>query len=147
MSKIVFRGKTYNSIFEMPDDIRQAYKKSQKSSMTDMMNADPLANLDNMPSGIREIYERVLGNIDEKPAGTPALSELPKTEDLFSRSVPAGRSSKNYDDLIYEPSPPIIENATNPTIEPDPAIRKLILSLVLAGLVVGIIAAYFAFGL
>ena len=30
MSRIVFRGKTYYSVFEMPPNIRRAYEKEQK---------------------------------------------------------------------------------------------------------------------
>ena len=32
MSRIVFRGKTYYSVFEMPPHIRRAYEKEQKKA-------------------------------------------------------------------------------------------------------------------
>lgn len=35
MPKIVFRGKTYYSVYEMPPNIRRAYEKEQQKAGTD----------------------------------------------------------------------------------------------------------------
>ena len=35
MPRIVFRGKTYYSVYEMPPNVRRAYEKEQKKAGTD----------------------------------------------------------------------------------------------------------------
>ena len=41
MPKIVFRGKTYYSLFEMPPNIRRAYEKEQKKAGADNPKKNP----------------------------------------------------------------------------------------------------------
>ncbi len=44
MPKIVFRGKTYYSVYEMPPNIRRAYEKEQKAAGTDKETPDSATN-------------------------------------------------------------------------------------------------------
>ena len=50
MPKIVFRGKTYYSVFEMPPNIRRAYEKEQKKAGTDNEKEKPESATDPLPS-------------------------------------------------------------------------------------------------
>jgi len=64
MPKIIFRGKTYYSEFEMPPNVRQSYRKEKRK-------------------------ERAVNNVEEKPASSRPLEELPKTEDIYRQSAPS----------------------------------------------------------
>ena len=117
MSQIVFRGKTYNSVFEMPDDIRQAYqiekrKQPAQNNLTDFVD---------MSDEIREMYERARGTVDAKPVSSQPLSELPKTEDLFQQPKPRG---KNTYSPSQTPNPP-----AHQAIEEDNGARRLALTI------------------
>ena len=50
MPKIVFRGKTYYSVFEMPPNIRRAYEKEQKKAGADNEKEKPESATDPFPS-------------------------------------------------------------------------------------------------
>ena len=63
MPKIIFRGKTYYSEFEMPPNVRQSYRKEKRK-------------------------ERAVNNVEEKPASSRPLEESPKTEDIYRQSAP-----------------------------------------------------------
>jgi hypothetical protein len=58
MPKIVFRGKTYYSVFEMPPNLRRAYEKEQKKASGDNQKenagsaADPLSSTLEPDSGV-----------------------------------------------------------------------------------------------
>jgi len=117
MSQIVFRGKTYNSVFEMPDDVRQAYqiekrKQSVQSNLTDFVD---------MSDEIREMYERARGAVGDKPASSQPLSELPSSDEIFHRSAPS-------EDAMYRPS-----QTPNPpahqAIEDDDSPRRLAITI------------------
>lgn len=41
MPKIVFRGKTYYSVYEMPPNIRRAYEKEQEKASSDETKEKP----------------------------------------------------------------------------------------------------------
>ena len=95
MDKIVFQGKEYNSLADMPAKTRHDYFKfkagydiseKEPENKKDMMPS----GLKDMPSDVREIYERVRGNLDAKPIKASPIDELPRTEDLYRRSAPAG---------------------------------------------------------
>jgi hypothetical protein len=140
MAKIIFRGKTYKSIFDMPEDVRRDYRKSKAPANTGMASGTFSSNLDNVPPIIKDIYERVQQNLGDAPPSSTPLDELPKAVDMYSRK-PIERS----DESIYEPAPPLVNSSPN-TIEPDSGTRRLVLSLFLATLVIGILAAaYFAY--
>ena len=40
MPKIVFRGKTYYSVYEMPPNVRRAYEKEQEKASADKTNEE-----------------------------------------------------------------------------------------------------------
>ena len=143
MSKIVFQGKEYNSLADMPAKTRHDYFKAkagydvsekEPENKTDMM----LSGMENMPDEVREIYERVRGKLDAKPIKTSPIDELPKTEDLYRRSAPAGMQNLPSDEIVYKPSPPIIEPPP-PIIESDHTLRRLVIGLAIALLLLGIV--------
>ncbi|HEY5731126.1 MAG TPA: hypothetical protein VIS72_13820 [Anaerolineales bacterium] len=130
MSKIVFRGKTYNSVFEMPNDIREAYQIEKRKRPDETNASKPLTEFVEMSDEIRELYERALGNVEKKPASSKPLSDLPSSEDIFRRSAPPEES-------MYRPS-----RTPNPpahqAIEEDNGSRRLALTLVVLMLLAGI---------
>jgi len=149
MSKIVFQGKEYNSLADMPAKTRHNYFKfkagydipeDKPEKKSDMMPS----GMENMPDEVREIYERVRGKLDAKPIKASPIDELPKTEDLYRRSAPAGMQNQPSDEIVYKPSPPIIEPPP-PIIESDHTLRRLVIGLAIALLLLGIVLAmYFA---
>ncbi len=115
MPKIEFRGKTYNNEFEMPTDIRQAY--NQEKERTSKTTTKPLTEIVDMSPEVRAIYERALGNVEEKLGSSRPLNELPKTEDIYRQSAPEGMKHLPSDESIYRPSQPLIDPAKS-AIEP-----------------------------
>jgi len=147
MSKIVFQGKEYNSLAAMPAKTRHDYFKAkagydisekEPENKTDMMPS----GMENMPDEVREIYERVRGKLDAKPIKTSPIDELPRTEDLYRRSAPAGMQNQPSDEIVYKPSPPIIEPPP-PIIESDHTLRRLVIGLAIALLLLGIVLAMY----
>jgi len=147
MSKIVFQGKEYNSLADMPAKTRHDYFKAragydvsekEPENKTDMMPS----GMENMPDEVREIYERVRGKLDAKPIKTSPIDELPKTEDLYRRSAPAGMQNQPSDEIVYKPSPPIIDPPP-PLVESDHALRRLVIGLAIALLLLGIVLAIY----
>jgi hypothetical protein len=142
MSRIVFRGKTYYSVFEMPPLIRQAYEKEQKkarSTETNSHAAKPLTDVVDMSPEMKEIYERAVSHVEERPASSRPLEELPKTEDIYRQSAPDDMKHLPSDESLYQPSRPIIDPVPS-TIEPDQGLgmRGLILGVIVALVISGI---------
>lgn len=142
MSRIVFRGKTYYSVFEMPPNVRRAYEKEQQKQRSNEgsdSTAKSLTDLVDMPDEIKEIYERALGNVEEKNASSRPLSELPKTEDIYRQSAPADMKNLPSDESLYQPSRPVVDPVP-PTIEPDEGIgmRGLVWGVIVALVLTGI---------
>ena len=54
MPKIVFRGKTYYSVFEMPPNIRRAYEKEQKKAGAENKKEKPESVTDPLPSALEQ---------------------------------------------------------------------------------------------
>jgi hypothetical protein len=149
MTKIVFQGKEYDSLADMPAKTRHDYFKfkagydiseDKPEKKSDMMPS----GMENMPDEIREIYERVRGDLDAKPIKASPIDELPKTEDLYRRSAPAGMKNQPSDEIVYKPSPPLIEPPP-PVIESDNTLRRLLVLVGLALLLIGVVA-YFILG-
>jgi hypothetical protein len=148
MTKINFRGKEYDSLADMPAKVRHDYFKvragydvpeEKRSSKATMLPG----GMENMPDEVREIYERVRGKLDAKPIKASLVDELPKTEDLYRRSAPAGMQDLPSDEIVYRPSPPIIAPPP-PIIESDHTLRRLAIGLAVAVLILGIfLAIYF----
>lgn len=70
MPKIVFRGKTYYSEFEMPPNVRQAYRKEKRKERSAEENgtvAKPLTEVVDMSPEMKEIYERAVSHVEKGP--------------------------------------------------------------------------------
>jgi len=136
MSKIVFRGKTYNSVFEMPNDIREAYQIEKRKQPAENNASKSLADFVEMSDEIRELYERAVGNVEDKSVSSTPLSELPKTEDIYRQSAPAHMKNLPSDESVYRQSRPL-NPPSHPAIEEDDAPRRMALTiftfLILAG--------------
>lgn len=52
MPKIVFRGKTYYSVYEMPPNVRRAYKKEQEKASTGNNIEKPESATEPLPSAL-----------------------------------------------------------------------------------------------
>lgn len=117
MPRIEFRGKSYNNEFEMPEEVRQAYNKEKIRT-----EAKPLTEIVDMSPEVRAIYERALGNIDEKLVSPRPLQDLPKTEDIYRQSAPDDMKHLPSDESIYRPSPPLIDPMQS-AIEPEHVFR------------------------
>ena len=139
MPKITFRGRTYNSEFEMPGDLRQEYQETERRNKT---RNESLRDVVDMTPEVRAVYERALNRVEGQPASSPPLSDLPKTEDLYRQSAPEDMKHLPSDESVYRPSAPVIDPVKT-TIEPEPGIvpSRLVSSLVWVLILVAI--AYF----
>lgn len=150
MSKIVFQGKEYNSLADMPLETRFEYFRSKAGyNISQEKPGDKLGlmsdGMKNVSREVREMYERVRSEVDTKPFPTKKspVDELPKTEDLYRRSAPAGMQNMPSDEIVYKPSPPLIEPPP-PVIEPDQSLRRTLIFLGLVLALVGVaLAVYF----
>ena len=98
----------------MPPDIRRAYNREKSQA-----GAKPLTDIVDMSPEVKAIYERALGNVEDKLSTRPT-SELPKTEDIYRQSAPDDMKHLPSDESIYRPSQPLIDPAKS-VIEPEPA--------------------------
>ena len=142
MSKIVFRGKTYYSVFEMPPLVRQAYEKEQKqarSTETANTASKPLTDVVDMSPEMKEIYDRAVSNVEKRSASSQPLGDLPKTEDIYRQSAPADMKHLPSDESLYQPSRPVVDPVP-PTIEPEEGVgmRGLMLGVLVALVLTGI---------
>jgi len=126
MPPITFKGKTYNSEFEMPQEVRQAYQQYQMRKT----NAKTLTDVVDMPAEVEDVYRRAL-NKEEQSSTSPSMKELPTIEELYRQSAPADMRHLPSDETVYRHSVPVIDPEYS-TIEPES-------SLVLRGLVFGIL--------
>jgi len=141
MSKIEFRGKTYNNEFEMPPEVRQAYNREKEHrTEKNKIGTKSLTDIVDMSPEVQAIYERALGKVEEKLASSRPSSELPKTEDIYRQSAPEDMKHLPSDESIYRPSEPLID-PTKSVIEPEPAfgMNRFISSIVWALLLVVIV--------
>jgi len=147
MPKIVYKGKEYQSLADMPAKTRHDYFKAKAGYDVSEEESENKASslpggLENMPAEVREIYERVRGDLDAKPLKTSPIDELPKTEDLYRRSAPESMRNMPSDEVVYKPSPPIIEPPP-PIVESDHTLRRMLLVVGIAVLLLGIAIALF----
>ena len=139
MPKIEFRGQTYNSEFEMPYDVRQAYiKEKERRGGRTRQGETSLSDLVEMSPEVKAIYERALGNVDDKLSSSPSTRELPNTEDIYRQSAPRDMQDLPCDESIYRPSPPPV-GEMKPAIEPESGVRRLLHSIVWALIIVAIV--------
>lgn len=128
MPQITFKGKTYNSEFEMPQDVRQAYQQDQmrKNSMK------PLSDVVDMPAEVEDVYRRALGR-EAQSISSPSSKDLPTTEELYRQSAPSDMKHLPSDESVYRPSAPVID-PEHGNIEPESG-------LVARGLAIGFLWA------
>lgn len=119
MPRIEFRGKIYNSEFEMSPEDRRAYQREKEREKAGT-GTKPLTDIVDMSPEVKAIYERALGNVEDKlPPARPAR-DLPKTEDIYRQSAPEDMKHLPSDESIYRPSRPLIDPGRS-VIEPEPA--------------------------
>lgn len=126
MPPITFKGKTYNSEFEMPQDVRRAYQEYQ----IQQSSKKPLTDMVDMPDELKAVYRRALSR-EEQAGPSQSTNDLPTTEDLYRQSAPEDLKHLPTDERMYRHSSPVID-PEHSTIEPESG-------LVLRGLVFGIL--------
>jgi hypothetical protein len=60
MIPITFKGKSYNSVFEMPQEVRQAYQKDQVRRTS----TKSLTDIGDTPAQVKDVYRPVSPIID-----------------------------------------------------------------------------------
>ena len=121
MAKIEFRGKTYDNEYVMPYEVHQAYLKERKQRAESSTASKPLSDIVDMAPEIKAIYERALGDVDNKLSASKRTQELPKTEDIYRQSAPDNMKHLPSDESIYRPSQPLIDPDKS-AIEPESAL-------------------------
>jgi hypothetical protein len=140
MAKIEFRGQTYNDEFEMPYDVRQAYRREKERRVReDKSGAQPLSDIVDMSPEVKAIYERALEDVEDKLPSARQTKNLPKTEEIYRQSAPDDMKHLPSDESIYRPSQPLIDPG-KPAIEPESAfgINRFISSIVWALILVAV---------
>ena len=120
MPKIEFRGKTYNSEFEMPPEERRAYNREKERAAE--TGTKSLSDIVEMSPEVKAIYERALGNVEDKLPSSQSTKDLPGTEDIYRQSAPGDMKHLPSDESIYRPSRRILDPDKS-AIEPEPALR------------------------
>jgi hypothetical protein len=138
MAKIEFRGQSYNNEFEMPYDVRQAYRQ-EKERQANKTGTKPLTDIVDMSPEVKAIYERALGKVEDKLPPSQQTKNLPKTEDIYRQSAPSDMKDLPSDESIYRPSRPLIDPAKS-VIEPESAIgmNRFVASIVWALILIAI---------
>jgi hypothetical protein len=131
MPRIEFRGQTYNHEFEMPYDVRQAYRREKERAEQNKTTGKSLTDIVDMSPEVRKIYERALGNVEDKLPSSQQVKNLPKTEDIYRQSAPDDMKHLPSDESIYRPSQPLIDPGKS-AIEPESAfgLRRFVSSIV-----------------
>ena len=148
MARIDFRGKTYRTEFEMPPDVREAYRREKERQTGQNTASKPLTDIVDMSPEVKRIYERALGDVEEKLGTSQRSRELPKTEDIYRQSAPEDMKHLPSDESIYRPSQPLIDPG-KPVIEPESAfagnrfVTSVIWALILAAIAFGVIQFLF----
>jgi hypothetical protein len=140
MPKIEFRGQTYNNEFEMSYDVRQAYnREKERRAKKDNSGPNPLSDIVDLSPEVKAIYERALGNVEDKLPSSQQAKDLPRTEDIYRQSAPDDMKHLPSDESIYRPSQPLIDPGKS-VIEPESAfgMNRFITSLVWAFILVAV---------
>ena len=145
MPKIEFRGQTYNSEFEMPYQVRQAYiREKERRGEKTAGGEKSLSDIVDMSPEVKAMYERALGNVGEKFPSSRPPKDLPRTEDIYRQSAPDHMKNLPSDESIYQPSPPAV-GEMEPAIEPESGVRRLLSSIIWALIVGAIVFAAIQF--
>ena len=140
MSKIEFRGQTYNDELEMPYEVRQVYIQEKASRVEkDKSGARPLSDVVDMSPEVKAIYKRALEKVEDKLPPSRGSVNLPKTEDIYRQSAPDDMKHLPSDESIYRPSQPLIEPGKS-AIEPESAfgVNRFVASIVWAFILVAV---------
>jgi hypothetical protein len=140
MSKIEFRGQTYNDELEMPYEVRQVYIQEKASRVEkDKSGARPLSDVVDMSPEVKAIYERALDKVEDNLPPSRGSVNLPKTEDIYRQSAPDDMKHLPSDESIYRPSQPLIEPGKS-AIEPESAfgVNRFVASIVWAFILVAV---------
>jgi hypothetical protein len=133
--KFKINGKEYNSVEEMPPDIRNAFEKAMASQASAAQQLNPATmqtkiifngteyqSIDAMPQDVRQLYEKVLKAAE---TGT-APANIITADDISSMQT----GTKNYGTIS-------VDNMRNPAkIEPASSVPKLIISIILIALII-----------
>ena len=141
MPKIKFRGQTYNNEYEMPYDVRQAYlREKEEHAHRSPQSEKSLSDVVDMSPDVKAIYERAMGEAEEKIEAAQPTRDLPDTDDIYRQSAPADMKHLPSDESIYRPSEQLIEPQKS-AIEPESALgtSRFISSIVWA-LILGAVA-------
>lgn len=156
--QIVFNGKTYNSIEEMPTEIRLTYETLmgvmadknqngmpdifeganttiQTSQASIIFNGQVYHNVDELPAEARTRYEQAMGKPDANHNG------LPDAFKGWMENQPAARAAPSL--FASEPAFPSTPEISSSNIEPEETDRRrLFISAALIGLLcMGVIGA------
>jgi len=140
MSKIEFRGQTYNDELEMPYEVRQVYIQEKASRVEkDKSGARPLSDVVDMSPEVKAIYERALDKVEDNLPPSRRSVNLPKTEDIYRQSAPDDMKHLPSDESIYRPSQPVIDPGKS-AIEPESAfgVNRFVASIVWAFILVAV---------
>jgi hypothetical protein len=139
MPKIEFRGQTYNDELEMPYEIRQAYRRERQRHVEEKSSASSLTDIVDMSPEVKAMYERALGDVEDKLPSSQNTKELPKTEEIYRQSAPDDMKHLPSDESIYRPSRPLIDPAKS-VIEPESAfgMNRFVSSIIWALLLVAV---------
>ena len=141
MPKIEFRGQIYKDEFEMPYEVRQAYQMEKvRRAEKDDSSAKPLTDIVDMSPEVKAMYERAVGNVEEKLGSSRPTKELPRTEDIYRQSAPDDMKHLPSDESIYRPSQPLLDPSKS-AIEPESAfgLNRFVSSIVWAFILVAVI--------
>ncbi len=153
--KITFKGKTYDSLEEMPPDIRQAYESimqvladknqngvpdlfegtvnAQATSARIVFDGQVYEHIDQLPPEAREKYEKVMGQLDKDHNGIPDFAE--KFMTLGLPSAPAPTSSQPPFEAMAPTPTAIPVSPSAPNLEPEQTgLRFGVLAVVLLAL-------------
>jgi hypothetical protein len=140
MSKIEFRGQTYNDELEMPYEVRQVYIQEKASRVEkDKSGARPLSDVVDMSPEVKAIYKRALDKVEDNLPPSRGSVNLPKTEDIYRQSAPDDMKHLPSDESIYRPSQPLIDPGKS-AIEPESAfgVNRFVASIVWAFILVAV---------
>jgi len=142
---IVFNGKTYNSLEEMPANERKAFEQMKQifvdangNGIPDFMEGDMFRNVMSMASTNGTYQGQVLNNLDELPPDVRekvqnALEKL-KQFGLVSNVPNVQGSTKGVSPAFepaFQPSKPLIPQ--EPTIQESGGNRWIVFAMLLAG--------------
>ena len=135
MPKIQFRGQTYNDEFEMPYEVRQAYRKEKEKT-----SAKPLSDVVDMSPEVKAIYDRARVREEDKLPSAQQSKNLPKTDEIYRQSAPEDMRDLPSDESIYRPSQPLIDPGKS-AIEPESAfgMNRFARSIVWAFLLIALV--------